>query len=112
MSAVLDRPPLWRSAFALFKGFDPLLTLAILLLMGIGLTAMYSSGFDHGTRFVDHGRNMLLAAGIIFVVAQIPLQRLAQLAVPLYTLGVVLLVAVLLFGITKKGARAGSTWAW
>ena len=104
MSAVLDRPPLWRSAFALFKGFDPLLTLAILLLMGIGLTAMYSSGFDHGTRFVDHGRNMLLAAGIIFVVAQIPLQRLAQLAVPLYTLGVVLLVAVLLFGITKKGA--------
>ena len=104
MSAVLDRPPLWRSAFALFNGFDPLLTLAILLLMGIGLTAMYSSGFDHGTRFVDHGRNMLLAAGIIFVVAQIPLQRLAQLAVPLYTLGVVLLVAVLLFGITKKGA--------
>ena len=104
MSAVLDRPPLWRSALALFRGFDPLLTLAILLLMGIGLTAMYSSGFDHGTRFVDHGRNMLLALGIIFVVAQIPLQRLAQLAVPLYTLGVIMLVAVLLFGITKKGA--------
>ena len=95
---------MWRSAFALFRGFDLLLALAILLLMGIGLTAMYSSGFDHGTRFADHGRNMLLAIGIIFLVAQIPLQRLAQLAVPLYTLGVVLLVAVLLFGITKKGA--------
>ena len=104
MSAVINRPPLWRSAFALFRGFDLLLALAILLLMGIGLTAMYSSGFDHGTRFADHGRNMLLAIGIIFLVAQIPLQRLAQLAVPLYTLGVVLLVAVLLFGITKKGA--------
>ena len=25
---------------------------------------MYSAGFDHGTRFVDHGRNMLLALGV------------------------------------------------
>jgi rod shape determining protein RodA len=30
-----------------------------------------------------------------------------KVAVPLYTLGVVLLVAVALFGITKKGPRAG-----
>jgi penicillin-binding protein 2 len=28
---------------------------------GLGLVTMYSAGFDHGTRFVDHGRNMLLA---------------------------------------------------
>ncbi len=70
----------------------------------MGLTAMYSSGFDHGTRFADHGRNMLIAAGILFVVAQIPPQRLMSLAVPLYTVGVTLLVAVALFGITKKGA--------
>src|SRR5690606_17011549 len=55
-------------------------------------------------RFMDHGRNMLLAAGIMFVVAQIPPQRLMSLALPLYVLGVGLLVAVLLFGITKKGA--------
>jgi rod shape determining protein RodA len=36
---------------------------------------MYSAGFDHGTRFVDHGRNMLLALGVLFVVAQVPPQR-------------------------------------
>jgi len=47
---------------------------------------------------------MLIAAGIMFVVAQIPPQRLMNLAVPLYTLGVALLVAVALFGVTKKGA--------
>ena len=104
MSAVIDKPPFWRTALSLFKGFDGWLALAILLLMGIGLTAMYSSGFDHGTRFVDHGRNMLLAWGIILTVAMVPQQRLQQLALPLYTLGAVLLVAVLLFGITKKGA--------
>jgi rod shape determining protein RodA len=66
---------------------------------------MYSSGFDHGTRFMDHGRNMLIAGGIMFVVAQIPPQRLMAFAVPLYVLGVALLVAVAIFGITKKGAK-------
>jgi rod shape determining protein RodA len=67
---------------------------------------MYSSGYDHGTRFVDHGRNMLIAATIMFVVAQLPPQRLMSFAVPLYTLGVALLVAVALFGITKQGRDA------
>jgi rod shape determining protein RodA len=66
---------------------------------------MYSSGYDHGTRFIDHGRNMLLAALILFVVAQVPPQKLMVLAVPLYALGVTLLVAVALFGLTKKGAQ-------
>lgn len=35
-----------------------------------------------------------------------------KVAVPLYMLGVALLVAVALFGITKKGLSAGSTWVW
>jgi rod shape determining protein RodA len=39
------------------------------------------------------------------VVAQIPPQQLMRWAVPLYVVGVTLLVAVALFGITKKGAR-------
>jgi len=38
-------------------------------------------------------------------VAQVPPQRLMLAAVPLYTMGVALLVAVALFGITKKGAQ-------
>ena len=66
---------------------------------------MYSSGYANGARFFDHGRNMLLAGFIMFVVAQIPPQRLMAFAVPLYTIGVALLVAVALFGLTKKGAR-------
>jgi rod shape determining protein RodA len=40
----------------------------------------------------------------MFIVAQIPPQKLMGLAVPLYTLGVALLVATAVFGITKKGA--------
>ncbi len=88
----------------LVRGFDWPLLLAMLMLAAIGLVAMYSSGYDHGTRFKDHGRNMLLALAALFVVAQIPPQRLQQLAVPLYLAGVALLVATALFGITRKGA--------
>ncbi|MFT4265953.1 MAG: rod shape-determining protein RodA [Xenophilus sp.] len=104
MSAVFQQPPLLRRVLPVFQGFDGPLILAVLMLCGAGLVTMYSSGYDHGGRFTDHGRNMLLAAGIMFVVAQIPPQRLMSLALPLYLAGVGLLVAVLLFGITKKGA--------
>ncbi len=89
----------------LFEGFDGPLAFAVFLLACAGLLIMYSSGYDHGTRFADHGRNMLIAGTIMFVVAQIPPQRLMTLAVPLYLLGVTLLIAVAVFGITKKGAR-------
>ena len=104
MAAVFDKPSLWRRIIPLFSGFDALLFVAVLLLAGAGLLTMYSSGFDHGTRFNDHGRNMMIAASIMFVVAQIPPQRLMTIAVPLYVTGVALLVAVALFGITRKGA--------
>jgi rod shape determining protein RodA len=104
MSGVFDRPSIWKRVMPVFTGFDVPLAIALLLLAGAGLLTMYSAGYDHGTRFVDHGRNMLIALAILFVVAQIPPQRLMSLAVPLYTVGVALLVAVLLFGVTKKGA--------
>ena len=105
MSVVFEKPPLWQRVGPLFRGFDGPLAFAVFMLVCAGLLTMYSSGYDHGTRFVDHGRNMLLAGAILFVVAQIPPQRLMAFAVPLYTVGVALLIAVAIFGITKKGAR-------
>ncbi len=105
MAAVFDKPSLFKRAAPLLSGFDGPLAFAVFLLASAGLLIMYSSGFDHGSRFVDHGRNMLIAGFIMFVVAQIPPQRLMTLAVPLYVFGVALLVAVAIFGITKKGAR-------
>jgi rod shape determining protein RodA len=104
MSAVFEQPTLWQRVRPMFIGFDGTLAVVAALLAIAGLITMYSAGFDHGTRFVDHARNMLLALAIMFVVAQIPPQKLMGLAVPLYTLGVALLVATALFGITKKGA--------
>ena len=105
MAAVFDKPSLFKRAVPLFSGFDGPLAFAVFLLVSAGMLIMYSSGYDHGSRFVDHGRNMLIAGFIMFVVAQIPPQRLMALAVPLYLVGVGLLIAVAIFGITKKGAR-------
>ncbi|MBI2746227.1 MAG: rod shape-determining protein RodA [Burkholderiales bacterium] len=105
MASVFDKPPVWRRIAPWLQGFDGPLAFAVFLLACAGLLTMYSSGFDHGTRFEDHARNMLIAASIMFVVAQVPPQRLMALAVPLYMAGVALLVAVAVFGITKKGAR-------
>ena len=105
MNAVFVRPSPWVLLRRVFGGFDGPLFAAVLLLAAIGLVAMYSAGFDHGTRFVDHGRNMLLALAVLFVVSQVPPQKLQQLAVPLYVAGLALLVATAMFGITRKGAE-------
>jgi rod shape determining protein RodA len=104
MSVVFERPSPWQRMKPVFMGFDGPLSLAIAMLATIGLVTMYSAGFDHGTRFVDHGRNMLLALLVLFVVAQVPPQRLMTLAPALYIVGVLLLLAVEFFGITRKGA--------
>ena len=105
MPTVLNRRSVLHRIGPFLEGFDGPLLLAVLLLAGLGLITMYSSGFDHGTRFADHGRNMLIAGFLMLVVAQVPPQRLMSLAVPLYVAGVALLIAVAIFGLTKKGAR-------
>ncbi len=105
MSDAFDKPNLLQRLLPMLRGYDWPLIFIIGMLAAIGLTAMFSAGFDHGTRFADHGRNMMLAAGILLVVSQIPPHRLMGFAVPLYALGVALLVAVAVFGITKKGAQ-------
>ncbi len=106
MSDIFERATPWQRLRPVLMGFDGPLMLAVTLLGAIGLVTMYSAGFDHGTRFVDHGRNMMLALAVLFVAAQVLPQKLQRLAVPLYVAGVLLLIVTALpgLGITKKGA--------
>ena len=104
MKVSFEEPSPWQRIKPVFTGFDAPLLVAVALLALTGLVTMYSAGFDHGTRFSGHAKNMLLGLLVIFVVAQIPPQRLMALAVPLYALGLALLVATAVMGVTKKGA--------
>jgi len=104
MTTIFEQPSPWQRVRHVLTDFDATLLATMAVLGAIGLVAMYSAGHDHGTRFVDHARNMAIALAVTFVVAQVPPHKMERLAVPLYALGVALLVAVALFGITRKGA--------
>jgi rod shape determining protein RodA len=105
MTTIYEQPSYWqRVVKPIFLGFDGPLALIVILLAAAGMVTMYSVGFDHGTRFFDHGRNMIIAGTVLFIVAQVSPQKLMAMAVPLYALGLALLVATAMFGVTKKGA--------
>ncbi len=84
---------------------DPALLAIIGGLMLLGLITLYSAGNDFPWRFTDQMRNFAVAAGVMFLIASIPPSLLMKVAVPLYIVGVALLVAVDRFGIIVKGAQ-------
>jgi rod shape determining protein RodA len=90
---------LWQKVVAPLDG--PLMTFTGLLL-GVAVIAMASASPERMTAQLV---NLGVALGVMLVVAQIPPQRLMHLALPLYIVGVVLLVGVALFGDISKGAR-------
>ena len=104
MNISFEQPSLWQRLRPALTGYDGPLSAAVLLLALAGLVTMYSAGFDHGARFAGHGRNMLIGLAVLFVAAQVPPHQLMRLALPLYTIGLLLLTATALFGMTKKGA--------
>jgi rod shape determining protein RodA len=79
----------------------PLMVIAgLLLLMAVGMMGSASP-----ERLNAQLMNVAAALVVMRVVAQVPPQRLMHLAVPVYVLGVLLLIAVALFGDVSKGAR-------
>lgn len=88
-----------------FTGFDKPLALIVFLLFATGIVALYSAAIDMPGRVEDQLRNILLSYVVMMVIAFMPTQLLMRIAVPLYTVGVALLIAVAMFGLIRKGAR-------
>jgi rod shape determining protein RodA len=105
MAVVLEKPSLLQRVVPFMKGFDWPFIAIVLFMAAAGLITMYSVGFDHGSRFAQHSRNMLIGGAVMLVCSQIPPQRLMSLAVPLYLVGVVLLLGVEFAGIMRKGSQ-------
>lgn len=84
---------------------DPWLLLGILALATLGSSVVYSAS-DGDMAFVEaHLTKLVLAMGIMAVAAQVPLNWYRQLSVPLYLVGLALLLAVMFFGEISKGAQ-------
>jgi rod shape determining protein RodA len=95
----------WQRFTQLFIGFDKPLTVFVVLLVGVGLITLYSASLGMPGVMQAQIRNILLAFVLMWGIANVPPTLLMRCAVPLYTVGVALLVSVALFGLVRKGAR-------
>jgi rod shape determining protein RodA len=89
----------------LFAGFDRPLALIVFLLLCVGIVTLYSASLDVPGRVEDQLRNIMLTFGLMWILANVPPPTLMRFAVPLYTIGMALLIAVATFGLTRKGAK-------
>jgi rod shape determining protein RodA len=78
---------------------------AILLLMLTGLIVLYSASNGSLGRTSSQFSSMLVALGVMWIFAQTPPHYLSRLSVPVYAVGLLLLICVALFGEIVNGAR-------
>jgi rod shape determining protein RodA len=100
-----ERRSLWRRLRPYFTVFDGPLTVIILMLLSVSLVTLYSASIGIPGKMEDQLRNIVLSFVVMWVVANISPQMMMRIAVPAYAIGVLLLVAVALFGTIKLGAR-------
>ncbi|HLX03573.1 MAG TPA: rod shape-determining protein RodA [Trinickia sp.] len=89
----------------MFAGFDRPLALTVFLLLCVGIVTLYSATLDMPGKVEDQLRNILFTFILMWVLANVPPTTLMRFAVPLYSVGIALLIGVAVFGITKKGAK-------
>ena len=81
---------------------DGPLMLIVLGILGFATVVMVSASPE---RLGTLGLNIAVAFAVMWVAASLPPQRMMSIALPIYILGVLLLVGVALFGDVSKGAR-------
>lgn len=84
---------------------DGWLMLGILCLMTLGLFVVYSAGGQEIAIVIRQATRLGVALVVMFIVAQIPPLVYKKWAVPVFVIGLLMLVAVLLFGHIGKGAQ-------
>ena len=73
--------------------------------MAVGLATVHSATFDGNQRIFSQAGNMGVALVIMWFVSRLPPQKLMRFAIPLYLLGLILLIAVFIFGVKINGAK-------
>ena len=93
--------------FLLYLGrhVDSYLLAAVGALLVVGLITLYSATGESFSRLGNQLVNILVAFTVMWLAANIPPHYLQRLAMPVYVFGLILLVAVALFGETINGAQ-------
>jgi rod shape determining protein RodA len=89
----------------LSRRVDSFLFGVALTIVGVGLITLFSAADQNFARVSSQLSSLALALALMWIVANIPPQTIARAAVPLYAAGIVLLVAVALWGVTVNGSR-------
>ncbi len=89
----------------IFKHIDTFLLGCLLFTILVGLFVLYSASGQSLERVSSQLINIAVALGVMWLAANIQPQHLERIAVPVYLLGVVLLIGVALFGDISHGAR-------
>ncbi|ODN67322.1 Rod shape-determining protein RodA [Methylophaga muralis] len=84
---------------------DGFLILGIMALMLFSAVVLYSSGGEDVGLLIRQGIRMTIAIIVMIILAQIHPDRLKDIAFWIYAVGVLMLIAVLLFGTIGKGAQ-------
>ena len=93
---------LWKKFLA---PLDPVMMIGLALLVSTSLVVLYSASDGSWNRVLLQALNILVAFAALWLVANMPLHYLLRSAVPMYVLGMALLIAVALFGEISHGAR-------
>ena len=100
MTALHDKRSIWMRMH-----LDLPLLIAILLMMAGSITVVYSASGQESAMMIRHMTRMGVAIIAMVVLAQIPPATLKRLTIPMYCVGLLMLVGVLLFGVSSKGAQ-------
>jgi rod shape determining protein RodA len=77
----------------------------VLMLMFTGLVVLYSASNGSFARVSNQLMNMLVALGVLWIFANIAPHYLMRLSVPVFAVGLLMLIGVALYGQVVNGAR-------
>jgi rod shape determining protein RodA len=87
------------------ENVDGTLMLLAVLVLAAGLFTLYSASDESPARVMAQLANIAIAFVVMWVAAQVPPQTLMRFALPVYAVGLVLLIAVAVAGEVVNGAR-------
>jgi rod shape determining protein RodA len=101
----MEKGAIKKRIYQFFSGLDPQLGFIFLGISILSSNTFLSASQKTPVLLADQIRNLVLAFLVMWVVSYSPPKWLETAAVWIYIIGVVLLIAVAIFGLVKKGAR-------